>query len=143
MPPRSSTIERDKNPDNRHNAHKEGRNMTLKYPAMLIQNEKTGVFTIQFCDIPVAITQGNTQAEALNEGTLLIEETLEFNYFEQDREIPLPSDIEDITLEDIKSYFSWLDLKGNARDYLDYVKLPEELSQKILEHNEKIYQAIA
>jgi antitoxin HicB len=79
--------------------------MAFKYPVMLIPDEEMGGFTLQFGDIPAAITQGETWSEALNDGALLISETLELNYFEQDRAVPLPSNIEDMTLEDIGSFF--------------------------------------
>jgi predicted RNase H-like HicB family nuclease len=117
--------------------------MTLKYPVILIQDKEIGGFTIQFYDIPAAITQGETWAEALSEGSLLINETLEFNHFEQNRAVPFPSSVDNITLEEINSYFPWLNLQGNAKDYLDYVEFSEELSQKILEHNKKVCLFVA
>ncbi|MDR2175109.1 MAG: hypothetical protein LBO82_04125, partial [Synergistaceae bacterium] len=81
--------------------------------------------------------------DAKYEVLLALEDILGDNYFEQERPVPLPSGIEDITIEDIESHFDTVNLKGNVKDYLDYIELPEELSRKILEHNRKICQFVA
>jgi predicted RNase H-like HicB family nuclease len=117
--------------------------MTLKYPVILIQDKESGGFTTHLYDIPAALAQGDTREEAKYEVVLALEDILGDNYFEQGRSVPLPSCIKDITLEEIKEDFPWLDLDSDAKDYLDCVELSEDESQKVLRHNEKICQSVA
>lgn len=59
------------------------------YPAKLIKQPEGG-FTVTFPDLPEAITQGETQIEALNEATDCLEEAIA-NRMEMKLPIPVPS----------------------------------------------------
>jgi antitoxin HicB len=85
------------------------------YPATLKRVEEGG-FVATFKDIPEAITQGETEAEAL----AAAREALDF-YFEDNRAVPLPS-------------------KVKSRQPV--VELPASLSAKILLLNEMIQQHV-
>jgi len=60
----------------------------MRYP-MNIEPAESGFF-VSFPDIPEALTQGETFAEALAMGKDALETALEF-YFEDERAVPLPS----------------------------------------------------
>ncbi len=61
----------------------------MRYPAKLEAAEEGG-FVVTFRDIPEAITQGETEAEALEMAEDVLFSSMEF-YFEDKRPVPLPS----------------------------------------------------
>ncbi|MDB5776325.1 MAG: type toxin-antitoxin system HicB family antitoxin [Herbaspirillum sp.] len=62
----------------------------MKYPATFSPDVETGGFVVTFRDIPEAITQGDTEAEALEMATDALLSAMGF-YFEDKRQVPLPS----------------------------------------------------
>lgn len=62
----------------------------FRYPVTLTRDEIDGGFVVTFVDIPEAITQGNTEAEALAAAKDALESALDF-YFEDKRPVPVPS----------------------------------------------------
>jgi antitoxin HicB len=62
----------------------------MKFPVILTPDEVDGGFVVTFPDIPEAITQGETQEEALAMAREALEAVLGF-YFEDKRVVPLPS----------------------------------------------------
>lgn len=90
------------------------------YPVTLTPDEITGGFTVTFVDIPEAITQGDTEAEALAAAKDALESALDF-YFEDKRTVPLPS---------------------QAKRGQHVVELPASLSAKVLLLNEMITQSV-
>ncbi|HEY0797032.1 MAG TPA: type II toxin-antitoxin system HicB family antitoxin [Acidisarcina sp.] len=89
------------------------------YPITLKRDEDGG-FVATFKDIPEAITQGETKAEAIAEARDALETALDF-YFEDRREVPMPS----------------APKRGQA-----VVELPASLSAKVLLLNEMIHQHV-
>ena len=89
------------------------------YPVTL-RRDKEGSFVATFKDIPEAITQGETREEALAEARDALETALDF-YFEDKREVPLPSEPK----------------RGQP-----VVDLPTSLSAKMLLLNEMIRQRV-
>ena len=90
------------------------------YPVTLTPDKKDGGFVVTFSDIPEAITQGDTEAEALAAAKDTLETALDF-YFENKRAVPAPS-------------------KPKRGQKL--VELPASLSAKILLLNEMITQDV-
>lgn len=90
------------------------------YPVTLTPDEIAGGFTVTFVDIPEAITQGDTEAEALAAAKDALESALDF-YFEDKRTVPLPS---------------------QAKRGQHVVELPASLSAKVLLLNEMIPQSV-
>ncbi|MDR3175585.1 MAG: type II toxin-antitoxin system HicB family antitoxin [Desulfovibrio sp.] len=62
----------------------------MKFPVILAPDENDGGYVVTFPDIPEAVTQGETEAEALNMARDALETALEF-YFEDNRAVPRPS----------------------------------------------------
>ena len=62
----------------------------FKYPVKLTLDKVDGGFVVTFPDIPEAITQGDTKAEALVAAKDALETALDF-YFEDKRAVPRPS----------------------------------------------------
>jgi len=60
------------------------------YPVTLTPDEADGGFVATFVDIPEAITQGDTEAEALAAAKDALASALDF-YFEDKRAVPAPS----------------------------------------------------
>ena len=60
------------------------------YPITLTPDAKDGGFVVTFVDIPEAITQGDTRAQALEAAKDALESALDF-YFEDKRAVPPPS----------------------------------------------------
>jgi antitoxin HicB len=60
------------------------------YPVTLTPDKTDGGFVVTFDDIPEAITQGDTEAEALAAAQDALESALDF-YFEDKRTVPAPS----------------------------------------------------
>ncbi len=89
------------------------------YPVTLKRDKESG-FVATFPDIPEAITQGETREEALSAARDALETALDF-YFEDKREIPLPSQPK----------------RGQA-----VVELPSSLAAKVLLLNEMIRQRV-
>jgi antitoxin HicB len=90
------------------------------YPVTLSADESDGGFVVTFSDIPEAITQGETEAEALSAAKDALESALDF-YFDDKRAVPLPS-------------------RPKAGQHV--VELPASLAAKILLMNEMITQNI-
>ena len=90
------------------------------YPVTLTPDETDGGFTVTFVDIPEAITQGYTEAEALAAAKDALESALDF-YFEDKRTVPAPS---------------------QAKRGQPVVELPASLSAKVLLLNEMITQSV-
>jgi len=65
----------------------------MQYPATFAPDESGG-FVVTFRDIPEAITQGDTEAEALEMAEDALITAMDF-YFEDRRPVPLPSRPED------------------------------------------------
>lgn len=92
----------------------------MKFPVNLTPDETDGGFVVTFPDIPEAITQGESEAEALVMAKDALETALEF-YFEDKRPVPAPSKP-----------------KRGQR----VVELPASLAAKVLLLNEMLAQKI-
>ena len=92
----------------------------FKYPVTLTPDDADGGFVVGFADIPEAITQGDTEAEALAAARDALESALDF-YFEDKRAVPMPSKP-----------------KRGQR----VVELPASLSAKVLLLNEMVTQNV-
>src|SRR3989338_1720129 len=90
------------------------------YPVTLTPDKSDGGFVVTFADIPEAITQGDTEAEALFAAKEALESALDF-YFEDKRAVPAPS---------------------KARRGQHVIELPASLSAKVLLLNEMIAQNV-
>ena len=90
------------------------------YPVTLTPDEADGGFVVTFVDIPEAITQGDTEAEALAAAKDALESALDF-YFEDKRAVPLPS---------------------KAKRGQNVIELPASLSAKVLLLNEMVTQDV-
>lgn len=62
----------------------------FRYPVTLTHDDVEGGFVVSFLDIPEAITQGETEEEALTAARYALEAALDF-YFEDNRVVPKPS----------------------------------------------------
>lgn len=65
----------------------------MKYPARFDPAEEGG-FVVTFRDIPEALTQGDTEAEALDAAKQALITAMDF-YFEDKRQVPKPSKIQE------------------------------------------------
>lgn len=92
----------------------------MKYPATFTPDTEAGGFVVTFRDIPEAITQGDTEAEAHDMAADVLLSAMDF-YFEDKRPVPLPS-------------------KPQAGELL--VALPLSASAKVLLLNEMLAQKI-
>lgn len=92
----------------------------FKYPVTLTRDKKDGGFVVIFKDIPEAITQGDTVAQALAAAKEALESALDF-YFEDKRAVPAPS-------------------KPKRGQHV--IELPASLSAKVLLLNEMIAQNV-
>ena len=90
------------------------------YPITLTPDEADGGFVVTFVDIPEAITQGDTEAEALAAAKDALESALDF-YFEDKRAVPAPS---------------------KAKRGQNVIELPASLSAKVLLLNEMVTQDV-
>lgn len=90
----------------------------MRYPITI---EPDGKFLfVKFVDIPEAITQGSTHAEALEMAKDVLESSLDF-YFEDERKVPLPTKLK----------------KGQ-----EFVELSPSLWAKVLLLNEMLSQRL-
>ncbi len=92
----------------------------FRYPVTLTRDEVDGGFVVTFVDIPEAITQGDTESEALAAAKDALESALDF-YFEDKRAVPVPS-------------------KANRGQ--NVIELPASLSAKVLLLNEMVTQHV-
>jgi antitoxin HicB len=92
----------------------------FNYPVTLTHDEADGGFVVTFADIPEAISQGETVAEAMKAARAALETALNF-YFDDKRAVPAPS-------------------KAAAGQAV--IGLNASLSAKVLLLNEMIYQNI-
>ncbi len=92
----------------------------FRYPVTLTRDEVDGGFVVTFVDIPEAITQGDTEAEALAAAKDALESALDF-YFEDKRAVPAPS---------------------KAKRGQNVIELPASLSAKVLLLNEMVTQHV-
>jgi antitoxin HicB len=92
----------------------------MKFPVILTPDTEAGGFVVTFPDIPEAITQGETEAEALAMAQEALETALEF-CFEDKRAVPAPAKP-----------------KRGQR----VVELPASLSAKVLLLNEMVTQGV-
>ena len=92
----------------------------MKFPVTLTHDKVDGGFVVTFRDIPEAITQGETEEEALKMAKEALETALEF-YFEDGRTVPMPT---------------------NATNEELTVELPVSLSAKVLLLNEMLTQNV-
>ena len=90
------------------------------YPVTLTPDIADGGFVVTFADIPEAITQGDTKAEALAAAKEALETALDF-YFEDKRAVPAPS---------------------KAKRGQNVIELPASLSAKVLLLNEMVTQNV-
>jgi len=90
------------------------------YPVTLTHDEADGGFVVSFVDIPEAITQGDTEAEALAAAKDALESALDF-YFEDKRAVPVPS---------------------KAKRGQNVIELPASLAAKVLLLNEMVTQSV-
>jgi len=90
------------------------------YPVTLTHDEADGGFVVTFVDIPEAITQGDTEAEALDAAKDALESALDF-YFEDKRAVPVPS---------------------KAKRGQNVIELPASLAAKVLLLNEMVTQSV-
>ncbi len=91
----------------------------MRYPAKFNPAEEGG-FVVTFRDIPEAITQGDTEAEALEMAEDVLLSAMDF-YFDDQRPVPLPSQAE-----------------PDER----LVELPTSVSAKVLLLNEMLAQQV-
>lgn len=91
----------------------------FKYPVTLTADEDGG-FVVTFIDIPEAISQGDTELEALDAAKDALESAFDF-YLEDKRQVPLPS---------------------KASRGQNVIELPVSLSAKVLLLNEMIAQNV-
>ena len=92
----------------------------FNYPVTLTHDAADGGFVVTFADIPEAISQGETVAEAMKAAHAALETALDF-YFDDKRAVPAPS-------------------KAAAGQAV--IGLSASLSAKVLLLNEMIYQNI-
>lgn len=90
------------------------------YPVTLTPDKTDGGFVVTFSDIPEAITQGGTEAEALAAAQDALETAMDF-YFEDKRMVPVPS---------------------KAKSGQPVIELPTSLSAKVLLLNEMVRQNV-
>ena len=90
------------------------------YPVTLTPDAQDGGFVVTFVDIPEAITQGDTEAQALAAAKDALESALDF-YSEDKRAVPLPS---------------------KAKRGQHVVELAASLSAKVLLLNEMVTQNV-
>ena len=90
------------------------------YPVTLTPDAADGGFVVTFVDIPEAITQGDTEKQALEAAKDALESALDF-YFEDKRVVPPPS---------------------KAKRGQDVVELAASLSAKVLLLNEMVAQNV-
>lgn len=90
------------------------------YPVTLTPDKADGGFVVTFDDIPEAITQGDTLAQALAAAKDALESALDF-YFEDKRVVPAPS---------------------KAKRGQNVIELPASLSAKVLLLNEMVTQDV-
>ena len=90
------------------------------YPVTLTPDQEDGGFVVTFADIPEAITQGDTQAQALDAAKDALESALDF-YFEDKRAVPKPS---------------------KPKRGQPVVTLPASLAAKVLLLNEMVQQKV-
>lgn len=93
----------------------------MKYPAHFEADAEAGGFVVTFRDIPEAITQGETEQEALAMAADALLTAMDF-YFEDKRPVPLPS----------------APKRGER-----LVSLPASVSSKVLLLNEMLNQKVA
>jgi antitoxin HicB len=62
----------------------------MRFPVILAPDEAEGGYVVTFPDIPEAVTQGETEEEALRVAREALETALEF-YFDDRRAVPSPS----------------------------------------------------
>jgi antitoxin HicB len=62
----------------------------MKYSAIFTPDKEAGGFVVTFRDIPEAITQGDTEEEALAMATEVLALAMEV-YFDESRSVPMPS----------------------------------------------------
>ena len=92
----------------------------VTYPVTLTPDAQDGGFVVTFVDIPEAITQGDTEAQALAAAKDALESALDF-YFEDKRAVPPPS---------------------KAKRGQHVVELAASLSAKVLLLNEMVTQNV-
>ena len=90
----------------------------MKFPVTLTEDKTDGGYVVTFRDIPEAITQGETEEEALAMAHEALETAMEF-YFEDKRAVPTPS---------------------KAKRGQHIIELPASLSAKVLLLNEMVAQ---
>jgi len=90
------------------------------YPVTLTPDKADGGFVVTFDDIPEAISQGDTLAQALAAAKDALESALDF-YFEDKRVVPAPS---------------------KAKRGQNVIELPASLSAKVLLLNEMVTQDV-
>lgn len=91
----------------------------MRYPA-LFSAAKEGGYVVTFRDIPEAITQGDTEAEALEMAEDVLMSSMDF-YFDDKRPVPVPS-------------------KARADERL--IELPASVAAKVLLLNEMLAQKV-
>jgi len=64
----------------------------MEYPARFVKDQKSGGYVVTFPDVPEAITEGDTLAEAMHNAEEALELALTF-YTEQSKELPKASQI--------------------------------------------------
>ncbi|MBS1171073.1 MAG: antitoxin [Burkholderiaceae bacterium] len=62
----------------------------MKYPATFTPDNEAGGYVVTFRDIPEAITQGDTEEEAMSMAADVLLSAMDF-YFEDKRQVPPPS----------------------------------------------------
>ena len=90
----------------------------MRYPTVLTTYAEG--FTVQFPDIPEALTRGDDRADALKNAADALESALDF-YLDEKQAVPLPSRVK----------------RGQ-----DAVELPLTVAAKILLHNEMVTQDV-
>ncbi|MDR0672746.1 MAG: type II toxin-antitoxin system HicB family antitoxin [Zoogloeaceae bacterium] len=92
----------------------------MRFPVTLTPDEDAGGFVVTFPDIPEAVTQGETESEALEMAVGALSTAMEF-YFEDKRAVPVPS---------------------SPRIGQKTVVLPASLTAKVLLLNEMLAQGV-
>ena len=92
----------------------------MKYPATFTEDKEAGGFVVTFRDIPEAITQGDTEEEAMAMAEDVLLDSIDW-YLDEKKAIPLPS-------------------KPQAGEKL--VELPVSVSAKVMLLNEMLAQKV-
>ncbi len=109
-------------------SHSNENELRFSFPALLTQDLKDGGFVVTFRDLPEAITQGDSEEEALKEAVDCIDEAIAAR-IEYDLDIPCPSSKHD------NEHFVRLSILIALKTALTLAIRESKMSQVELAHN--------